>query len=102
MDWIRVADRIEVAEGRGLQVEVDGREIAIFRVREAYFWLDNVCPHRGGPIAEGVLDQDTVTCPWHDWTFSLETGLCTFNPKAGLECFEVRADGDDILVRISG
>lgn len=70
----RVADADDVPEEGGLVVEVAGEEIAIFRLEDGYFALDNVCTHQGGPLGEGKVEEGCVYCPWHGHQFDIKTG----------------------------
>ena len=72
--YARVASVGELAPGQSKLVEVEGKSIALFNVGGAYYALDNTCTHRGGPLAEGALDGDQVTCPWHGAVFNVTTG----------------------------
>jgi nitrite reductase (NADH) small subunit len=67
-------DDIPIGEGRALAV--GGKEIAVFRLRDGSLRaLGAACPHRGGPLADGILDDNVVVCPLHGYTYDLETGL---------------------------
>jgi nitrite reductase (NADH) small subunit len=72
--WVRVApcDGIPVREGR--PVTLAGREIAIFNLGERFLATDNRCPHKGGPLCDGIVSGETVVCPLHAWRISLQTG----------------------------
>ncbi len=74
MKWIRITEteNIPVREGRSVRIGED--EIAIFNLGDRYVAVDNVCPHRGGPICDGIVSGETVVCPLHGWKFSLDTG----------------------------
>ncbi len=101
-DFIAVAKEGQLTEGEGIVVSAGGREIALFKASDGSFYaVDNVCPHRGGPIGEGMLTGTTVTCPWHAWPFDLVTGACLYNDSACLERFEVRVESGRVLVRVS-
>ncbi|MEJ2078519.1 MAG: Rieske 2Fe-2S domain-containing protein [Acidobacteriota bacterium] len=93
-----VAKRSELVEGDAHIVSVDGREIALFQIDGEVHALENVCPHRGGPIGEGLVKDGHVTCPWHEWTFEIRSGTCTLNAAAFVQRFPVRIDGEDVLV----
>ena len=83
-------------------VTVNGRHIALFRLGDEFFALDNLCLHRGGPICEGFIDhQDVVTCRWHGWSYEVRTGTMVQDPRVGLSKHEIRIDGDQIFVRLS-
>jgi nitrite reductase (NADH) small subunit len=72
--WIRITacDDIPVREGRA--AIVGDREIAIFNVGGEFLAVDNRCPHRGGPLADGIVAGGTVVCPLHAWKIDLRTG----------------------------
>lgn len=95
MTVARVAD---VAPGTGKIVVVDRREIALFNVGGTFYALDNTCPHQGGPLAEGWIEDETVTCPWHAWCFRLRDGKMTLGDYASVDAFDVQVEGDDVRV----
>lgn len=68
-------DFIPLGEGRAYSIA--GRSIAVFRQRDGrVFATDNRCPHRGGPLADGIVGGGVVICPLHAWKFDLRTGRC--------------------------
>lgn len=97
----KVVAKSDLKVGEGKVVQTGGREIAIFNVDGNFYAVDNTCPHQGGPLGEGMVDGDTITCPWHGWTFDVKNGSCTLNPNASVSCFEVKVEGEDILVSAS-
>ena len=62
---IKIAQTGDLAPGTGKVVEAEGLRIALFHVEGAFSAIDNTCPHRGGPLGEGELTGEIVTCPWH-------------------------------------
>jgi nitrite reductase (NADH) small subunit len=72
--------------------QAEGREICVANDGGSYAAIDNVCPHRGGPLAEGTLENGRVLCPWHAWAFSV---------KDGAEVFPVEIQGDQVLIAIN-
>ncbi|HSV70718.1 MAG TPA: Rieske (2Fe-2S) protein [Methylibium sp.] len=84
--------------GQPISASVDGRTIAIFAVDDGVVATSGTCPHAGGPLHEGEVDGKVLTCPWHGWTFNLESGVCEDDPCMKLERYAVRIEGDDILV----
>jgi len=72
--WTRIAycNAIPLREGRA--VKVGHREIAIFNLGDRFLAVDNRCPHKGGPLADGIVSGASVVCPLHAWKISLETG----------------------------
>ena len=82
---------IPVGEGRTYAVE--GRQIAVFRLRDGSLRaLDAVCPHRGGPLADGLTDAQVVVCPLHNFTYDLQTGSEVANGGAAVSTYPVHAD----------
>ena len=79
---------------------VEGRELALFNVAGRYYAVDNVCPHQGGPIGEGLLEGSVVTCPWHGWRFDVCTGKSPVIPSAAIETFACVVEGDRVQVKI--
>ena len=89
------------SSGTGKLVEIEGRRIALFNVEGTYYAIDDVCPHKGGPLSEGPLVGDEVTCPWHGSRFNVKTGAVTAPPaQLGVRSFPVRVTGDDVEVGI--
>ena len=85
--------RIPLGEGRAYAVE--GRQVAVFRLRDGSLRaLDAVCPHRGGPLANGLADSRVVVCPLHNFTYDLETGSEVANGGAPAAAYPVHADED--------
>jgi nitrite reductase (NADH) small subunit len=101
-DFIKVANLSQLAPGQGMVVELADRTIALFNCNGEVFALDNICPHRGGPLGEGYVDCHnlTVQCPWHGWTFGLASGVSPVSALAKVEKFDVRIEGDEIQVSL--
>lgn len=73
--WVLVASVDQIGLGQGRCFLVGTRKIALFRLRNGEVYaLDAVCPHRDGPLAEGVVGQGIVVCPFHGYKFSLANG----------------------------
>ena len=100
--FVRVgaAQELEALEV-GRLVEVGGQRIAIFNVGGKYWAIEDTCPHRGGPLSEGMLAEDEVICPWHGSRFNIKTGAVITPPaRQGVKSFPVRIAGDDVEVEI--
>jgi nitrite reductase (NADH) small subunit len=94
----RVGRLEDLPEDRGTLVEVDGREIALFRRGDEVFALDNACPHRGAALAFGEVRGDVVYCPVHAWPFQLSTGRCTEYRDAAVDRYRVTVEGGEIYL----
>jgi nitrite reductase (NADH) small subunit len=100
--WIRITkcENVPLREGRA--VKVGGREIAIFNLGGRFLAIGNRCPHRSGPLADGIVSGDTVVCPLHAWKFSLETGKGVNSPSASscVETFRTRVEHGVVLLEL--
>jgi NAD(P)H-dependent nitrite reductase small subunit len=99
--FVTVAKTNELAQDQGKLVKINHKRIALFNVGGRYYAIDDMCPHRGGPLSQGELEGTTVVCPWHDASFDLATGEVTRSPAAtGVTTYAVRVEGDDIAVAV--
>lgn len=99
-DFVRVAATSDLADGEMRQVRAGGADVLLARVDGAFHACTAFCTHYGAPLADGVLDGTTVTCPWHHAAFDVADGaLCQPPALDALRTFEVRVEGDDVLVR---
>lgn len=74
-NWMDMGALEDIPLNGARRVKAAGRDIGLFRTEEdAVFALDNRCPHKGGPLSEGIVHGRSVTCPLHNWVISLETG----------------------------
>jgi nitrite reductase/ring-hydroxylating ferredoxin subunit len=97
--WSAVLAAEDLADGEVIEAMVGERALAIARVGDEVFALDNVCPHAGGPLGDGVLNGCELTCPWHGWTFDVSSGACTMDPSLTAETVEAKLHGGHIYVR---
>jgi len=99
--FVQVATTHELSPGQGKLVEVNQKRIALFNTGGQFYAIDDICPHRGGPLSEGELEGETVVCPWHGAIFALRTGAVTRPPAAiGVMTYETRVQGDAIEIAI--
>jgi nitrite reductase/ring-hydroxylating ferredoxin subunit len=97
-NWVRVARVSECPPGTSLECAAGDRVVALFNVEGTLHALDGVCPHQGGPLGQGELTGPVVTCPWHGWQFNVCTGQHQLNSRLVQPRFDVRVDGEWILV----
>ena len=100
--FVRVCHISELPEGSRKTFEVQGRHVAIFHLSDGLHAIDNVCPHRGGPLAEGTLDGHLIHCPLHAWCFDVRTGNSPVYTMARVAKHEVRVVGEDVEVESEG
>ena len=90
----------DVPPGRGATVELrSGMELALYNVGGQFYAIENFCPHKGAPLAEGNICGHTVECDWHGWRFDLTTGECVTNGGA-IETYEVVVENGWIKIRV--
>jgi len=100
MAFLRTAKTEEVPPGTIREFALEGKVVAVANVGGKLFAINNVCLHRGGPLGEGELEGQHVTCPWHGWQYDVTSGKLTTNPAVGVETFPVEVRGDDIFIDI--
>lgn len=99
MPFVKIAHVNELKPGEGKVVTANGLDIALFNVDGTFYAIENTCPHRGGPLGEGMLDAGVVTCPWHGWRYDVKTGQSVMMPVS-VKAFEVKVEGDEVRVNI--
>ena len=90
----------DLAPGAMREVFLQGRSVALARVGETVHAMDGVCPHAGGPLAEGRLEGSTLTCPAHGWSFDVVTGACHVNPEDRIRILAVQVVDGVVCVQI--
>jgi nitrite reductase/ring-hydroxylating ferredoxin subunit len=97
----KVAKAKDVAPGCCAAVEVGAKPIALFNVDGTFYAIGGTCTHEDGPLAEGLFEGTTVTCPWHGATFDVCTGESRTPPAyEDVPCYRVRVVGEDVEVEI--
>ena len=98
--FVRMATLDEIPPGSTKEVEHDGRIFAIYNLDGRLAATDGICPHQGGPLAEGVLTGTVVTCPWHGWQFDVTDGRSGFGERVRIPTFEVKVEGGAVFVAV--
>jgi nitrite reductase (NADH) small subunit len=94
----RLGELAQIPEGEGRNFEVAGRRVAVFRARDGrVFATQAECPHRKGPLADGLLGGHTLVCPLHEWRFDLATGASE-NGACSLDVYCLRLEPDGTMV----
>ena len=102
MSWIPVTNARNIPLREGRAVVIDGQEIAIFHLEERFLTIENKCPHKGGPLCDGIVSGTKVVCPLHGQRFDLETGMPVLASQPGcLTTFPTRVEGGVVLVDFS-
>ena len=101
-DWSSVLPDDELAEGATARVDADGATVMLHRRGDRVLAIGSRCSHAGGPLQEGDIDADscTVTCPWHQSVFRIDTGEVVHGPATVPQvCYETRVADGRIEVR---
>ena len=90
MSWTSLCELTELTEGEGKYVEIDGFQLAVFLDKGGVFAMDNSCPHAGGNLAGGHVDDGCAVCPWHYWAFRLDNGQLRDMPGVNVSTYPTR------------
>ena len=97
--WIDIASLEDVPQRGARVVKTAHGCVAVFRTgADEVFALDNACPHKAGPLAEGIVHGKSVTCPLHNWVISLETGMAQGADEGQVATYPARVDAGRILL----
>jgi thiamine pyrophosphate-dependent acetolactate synthase large subunit-like protein/nitrite reductase/ring-hydroxylating ferredoxin subunit len=99
--WYKAADPDEVGEGRVKSVTTGHRGVCLTRHEGCFAALTDKCPHQGGPLGEGSIENGWLRCPWHGWDFHPTTGQSPEGLDDGLETFPVEVRPDGVYVGVA-
>ena len=100
MAFVYAAKARDIAPGQIREIQLDAVTIALANVGGQFHALSNTCLHRGGPLGQGSLQGNMVTCPWHGWSVDVTSGKVTHNQAAKVACYLVELRGEDVYVDI--
>ena len=99
--WYKVLNnKKDLPEGRVKTVTAEHQGICLTHYKGKFSALDNRCPHQGGPLGEGSIENGMLRCPWHGWDFDPCSGLPPGGFDDGVKTFEVKEEGDAIFVGV--
>jgi len=102
MAWVEICGLAEIPVRGSRVVQAARGNIALFRTAEdEVFALDNRCPHKGGPLSEGIVHGRHVTCPLHNWVIGLADGEATGADKGCARVFPVKLENGRIYIDMS-
>ena len=97
--WVKIGSLKDVPRRGARCVKNGDRTIAVFRTEDdRVFALEDRCPHKNGPLSQGIVHDGCVTCPLHNWVISLESGEAQGADSGRTARFEVRLSGEDIFL----
>jgi nitrite reductase (NADH) small subunit len=100
MASVKVANASEIPVGSIREFNVSGKAIAIANVSGKFYAVNNTCLHRGGPLGQGALEGNVVTCPWHGWQFDVVSGKSVQNPSIRVACYIVVVRGSEVFAEL--
>jgi 3-phenylpropionate/trans-cinnamate dioxygenase ferredoxin component len=99
-DWINVVKETAIADGEHVIVDVDGTDVAVFKIDGQFYAIEDICTHDGAELASGELVGDEIICPRHGARFCVKTGAVTAPPAyEDITCFPVRVEKGLVQVR---
>lgn len=99
MPRVKVARTADIPEGSAAAVDVNGAAIALFHRPDGWYAIEHTCPHSGGPLADGDVEDHIVTCPWHGSQFDIRSGALISPPAARpVRAFQVAIEGEDVTL----
>ena len=100
-EFVEVAKLNDLDEGELLGLEVDGELICLAKVNGHIYACTDNCTHISGPLSEGELNGDILTCPWHGAQFNIRTGKVLRGPaRQDILTYPVRVEGESILISL--
>ena len=98
-NWIDIAAIDDIPQRGARVVKTSEGCVAVFRTGDdEVFALNNACPHKAGPLAEGIVHGKSVTCPLHNWVISLETGMAQGEDEGSVATYPAKVEGGRILL----
>lgn len=100
-EFVRICGKADLpASSEAREIAVAERMLCIANENGSISVMDNVCPHRGGPLGQGMLEGGKLICPWHAWAFDLKSGEAVHAPQVKVPVYEIKLDGEDVLAKL--
>ena|SRR5271166_3930838 len=98
---VKLASESELpGPGAAKEFPCGDKVVCVANVNGTISAIDNVCLHRGGPLGQGVIDGDKLTCPWHAWQWDPQTGEAVHNPNAKVAVYPIRIENGEVMVEV--
>ena len=99
LQWLDIGQLTDIPVQGSRRIRLDGTSVAVFRTASnKVFALEDKCPHAGGPLSEGIVHGDCVTCPLHNWDISLRDGRAKGEDANAVQRFSVKQEGGRLLL----
>ncbi|QAY95033.1 nitrite reductase (NAD(P)H) small subunit [Methylovirgula ligni] len=101
MTWIEIGSTTDIPRRGARCVETPQGRIAVFRTMDdQFFATEDRCPHKGGPLSQGIVHGTAVTCPLHNWVISLETGKALGADEGSVPTIPLRREGERLFLAL--
>jgi nitrite reductase/ring-hydroxylating ferredoxin subunit len=100
MAFTKVVSLDALPPGTLMEAIVGDNSYAVCNVNGEVYALDGICAHAGGPLGQGALNGDVITCPWHAWEYNCRTGVCIADEDIKLEKIPAKIEGRDVLIDV--
>ncbi len=101
MIWTSIGTINDIPRRGARCVATPQGKVAVFRTADdKVYAIDDHCPHKGGPLSQGIVHDAAVTCPLHNWVISLETGKALGADEGSVRIIPVRLDGDNLFIAL--
>ena len=101
-EWVRLCAVGEAPKpSEVMEAEAKGVQVCVANVKGRLAALENICPHRGGPLGQGWLEGEGVVCPWHSWTFDTRTGQALPPDCGKVNVLPLKVEGEEVLIDLS-
>ncbi len=99
--WVKISTLEEIPSLGSRVVQSRQGDIAVFRTAEdKVFALHDKCPHKGGPLSQGIVHGEKVTCPLHGWNIGLSDGHATSPDVGSTPCIEVKLEAGEVFLKL--
>jgi nitrite reductase (NADH) small subunit len=99
MRWIAIGSTSDIPRRGARCVVTPHGRIAVFRTAaDEYFAVEDRCPHKGGPLSQGIVHGSAVTCPLHNWVISLETGRAQGADEGAVRTFPLKVEAGRLMI----
>ena len=108
MEFIKVAQTTELKSGAKKKISLQGKDVLLTNIQNSYYAIDNTCPHMGGSLYEGNLEDSHIICPKHGSIFDVKTGKVVQRGKLffmkvkvqDLHSYPVKVEGTEIMLGV--
>ncbi len=99
--FVKIANESDLPPaGEAKEFLCGNKPICIANVNGSYAALDGICPHRGGPLGQGMVEGNKVVCPWHGWAWDVKTGVAEQDRNMKVAVYPLKIEGGDMMVEI--